>query len=272
MSFSIASMPLWLSFLLVVVIPTTLSVCGALLTRRAFGLDRLQINNEVAGFKFAVVGVIYAVLLGFAVIVMWEKFRDAEGAVDQEASDVVTIARLSEGLGPAAGAAVRQTLIIYAHDAVDDDWPAMARGQISAQPSLALDNLYKAVLSDQPATPHDTAVMTELLTRLDSLTQARRTRLLLATGSVPAVLWGVLFGGAFVTLAFTFFFGVRSVGSQIVMNILLSTLIFMVLYVALEIDHPFSGPTSVGPEALRAALGDHASGDAGSSPRTVTQY
>jgi hypothetical protein len=255
MSVSIGSLPLWLSFALVVVVPTILSVFCAMLTRRVFGLDRLKMNNEVAGFKFAVVGVIYAVLLGFAVIVVWEKFRDAESAVDQEASDVVTIGRLSEGLDSPVRVSVRQALASYTQKAVDDDWPAMARGQISAPVSRALDSLYDAVLSDAPATPRDTAVMSELLTRLDSLTQARRTRLLLATGSVPSVLWTVLYGGAFVTLAFTFFFGVHSLRAQIVMNALLAALIFMALYVAVEIDHPFSGPTSVGPDSLRAALG-----------------
>ena len=263
MSVSIGSLPLWLSFALVVVVPTVLSVGGALLTRRVFGLDRLKINNEVAGFKFAVVGVIYAVLLGFAVIVVWEKFRDAEGAVDQEASDVLTIGRLSQGLDAATRPGVRLALVTYTQLAVDDDWPAMGRGQISAPVGRALDGLYQAVLSDTPSTPRESAVMSELLTRLDSLTQARRTRLLLATGSVPAVLWAVLYGGAFVTLAFTFFFGVQSVGAQIVMNALLSALIFMALYVVVEIDHPFSGPTSVGPESLRATLGGPARGETG---------
>ena len=43
-------------------------------------------NNEIAGFKFATVGVIYAVLLAFSVIVVWEKFNDAQTTVAGEAS------------------------------------------------------------------------------------------------------------------------------------------------------------------------------------------
>jgi hypothetical protein len=31
--------------------------------RRIFGIERLIVNNEIAGFKFAVVGVIYGLLL-----------------------------------------------------------------------------------------------------------------------------------------------------------------------------------------------------------------
>ena len=87
----LSSLPLWASALIVVVIPTIASMGGLLLVRRIFGLERLVTNNEVAGFKFAVVGVTYTVLLGFAVIVVWEKFRDAESAVAQEASSVVSL-------------------------------------------------------------------------------------------------------------------------------------------------------------------------------------
>ena len=39
------------------------SVGLMLLARRKWGIDRLKLNNEVAGFKFSVIGVLYAVLL-----------------------------------------------------------------------------------------------------------------------------------------------------------------------------------------------------------------
>jgi hypothetical protein len=60
---------------LLVVLPTIAAMCGPVLMRRQIGLERLASNNEIAGFKFATVGVTYAVLLTFAVIVVWEKFQ-----------------------------------------------------------------------------------------------------------------------------------------------------------------------------------------------------
>jgi hypothetical protein len=253
-SIFLSSLPLWLSFLLVVVIPAIAFTIGLIVVRKVFSLERLSTNNEVAGFKFAVVGVTYAVLLGFAVIVVWEKFRDAEAAVAQEASAVVALERLSQGMDGDAGPVVRQRLVNYAEVTIASDWPAMAKAQMSAAPSRALNGLYDAVLADAPTTQRGTAIMSEMLYRLDSLTEARRTRLLLSTGVVPGVLWSVLFAGAFVTLTFTFFFGLKSLGTQIIMTGMLATLIFMALYVAIEIDHPFTGPVSVGPEALEYAL------------------
>jgi hypothetical protein len=54
---------------------------GPVVVRRYVTLENLAKNNEVAGFKFAVVGVLYAVLLAFAIIVVWERFSDAENGV-----------------------------------------------------------------------------------------------------------------------------------------------------------------------------------------------
>jgi hypothetical protein len=253
-SLFVSSLPLWISILLVVVVPTIVTMCGPLLARRVLGLERLVTNNEVAGFKFAVVGVTFAVLLGFAVIVVWEKFRDAETTVAQEASAVVAVHRLSEGLSADAGTGIRQHLTDYVQAAIADDWPAMARAKVGRKANQPLDALYAAVLAVNPTTPRESAIMSELLTRIDAITQARRTRFLLATGTVPGVLWAALITGAVADLSFTFFFGLHSVRAQTLMTGLLAVIIFMTLFVAAAIDHPFTGPVSVGPEALRGAL------------------
>ena len=62
-------LPLWLSGMLIVGLPTVLAMFGPIIVRRYVTLETLTKNNEVAGFKFAVVGVLYAVLLAFAIIV-----------------------------------------------------------------------------------------------------------------------------------------------------------------------------------------------------------
>ena len=78
MSHFLSSLPLWLLIALIVVVPTALAMIAQLLIRRWIGVETLTKNNEIAGFKFATVGVIYAVLLAFSVIVVWEKFNDAQ--------------------------------------------------------------------------------------------------------------------------------------------------------------------------------------------------
>ena len=71
------TMPLWLYALLVVGVPTAIAMFGPYFVRRLVPLKTLSTNNEVAGFKFAVVGVLYAVLLAFAVIVAIQQLRSS---------------------------------------------------------------------------------------------------------------------------------------------------------------------------------------------------
>jgi hypothetical protein len=47
----------------------------------------------VAGFTFATIGVLYAVLLAFVVIIVWERFREAERALAAESGHAATIPR-----------------------------------------------------------------------------------------------------------------------------------------------------------------------------------
>ena len=109
--------------------------------------------------------------------------------------------------------------------------------------------MYAAVLAIPAATPREAAVLAELFSQLNSVSEGRRERLILADGIVPNVIWLVLFAGAVVTLSFTLFFGSRNLGAQVLMTGLLAALIFMALFVAVEIDHPFTGPVSVSPQA-----------------------
>src|SRR5215467_9870968 len=106
----LSNQPLWLIGILLIVPTTLIAMAGPLIVRRFVSLDRLRANNEVAGFKFATVGVFYAVLLGFAVIVVWEKFNEAESAVAQEASALATIYRLVKGVEGEPAAALHTAL------------------------------------------------------------------------------------------------------------------------------------------------------------------
>src|SRR5215475_13242598 len=99
----LAGLPLWLSGILVVGLPTVLAMVGPILIRRYVTLEKLSENNEVAGFQFAVVGVLYAVLLAFAIIVVWERLSDAENNVAREAGAAATIYRLSQGINGQPG-------------------------------------------------------------------------------------------------------------------------------------------------------------------------
>jgi hypothetical protein len=259
MLFFLTSQPLWVAAAILVGVPTGLAVVGPFIVRRYVALEKLTTNNEIAGFKFATVGVLYAVLLAFAIILVWQKFSDAEATVAQEAGAAETIYRLSLGVGDVPRKEkLRGALTAYLAVAVADDWPAMDRGLAEGSPSVrqALDELYATLLVPPLPQGGDATLLPEILHQLDLITKARRARLVAAEGTVPGVVWVVLFGGATLTVAFTFFFGTRSLPAQTLMTALLSLLIFFELLTIVMIDRPFSGAVKVEPLALADVLDD----------------
>jgi hypothetical protein len=248
-SYFLSSLPLSLSILLLVVIPTAIAMGAQALVHRWVGVEKLVQNNEIAGFKFATVGVIYAVLLAFTVIVVWEKFSAAENAVDQEAASIAALLRYAEGKEPAA-LALRQSVTAYAKTVIEDEWPAMEKESESPAATRALDAVYDAALALGRAGTRETADMAEVFAQTDNITASRRIRLHLATGLVPPIIWAALFAGALLTVGFTLFFGSENLLAQIAMTGVLSTLVTLGLMVIVSIDHPFTGAVSVHPDPI----------------------
>jgi hypothetical protein len=258
----LSTQPLWASGAIIVGLGTLLSMVGLVLVRQLVDVRNLTSNNELAGHKFATIGVLYAVTLAFAIIVVWEKYSDAELDVVHEAGAAENIYRLSHGVSD-KGAAVRSAVANYLKAAINDDWPAMDRGATGAEEIVgaegaakeALDAVYSTLVSSSGQA--DSAVFSEMLRQVDLVAQSRRARLIASEGAVPNLLWLVLLGGAVITIGYTFFFGTESLRAQALMTALLAIMIFFELLVVVGIDRPFSGAVKVGPNALAAVLAEY---------------
>jgi Protein of unknown function (DUF4239) len=251
----LSDLSLWQAALLIVVVPTALVMLITFAVRRTVGLNRLEHNNEVAGFKYAVLGVMYAVLLGFAVIVVWENFHDGSAAVIAEASSLSSVFRLSNGVGPGTAGVIQGAALRYGEVLVNEEGPVMAKGGfVSSDATNALSALYAAVLTAKPATLEQSDTYQSLLDALNTLSDSRRDRLELAGSTVPDVVWIALFGGAILNVTFTFFFGTRHIWVQMMMSGMVTAVIFMGLLAIIMIDHPFSGSVRVSLEPIDYVL------------------
>jgi hypothetical protein len=244
----LCSLPFALGAFFVVLLPSAVAMLGPVVVRKRFSLSLLAKNNEIAGYKFATVGVIYAVILAFAIISVWEKFSEAEVFVLQEAGSSATLYRIAAAEGGDA-AATRSALDAYLGAVIEDEWPQMAKGSESREAAKALDRLYAAALRLAEGKPP--AVGVEVMRELGSITQARRSRLHLSLGIVSPALWTMLAWGALMTIGLTYFFGLENLRAQVAMTGALSTIVFLGLFVIVSYDHPFTGDISIEPHPLR---------------------
>src|ERR687897_1717754 len=119
------------------VVDGVLVVCGACLAavgglvvvQRLVPATIRKENNDVAGFIYAVMGVIYAVLLALVVIAVWEELGRARVTVEAEANALAEIFWLAHQLPQPEGRELQELCRSYAEEVVEEEWPLMEQGR-----------------------------------------------------------------------------------------------------------------------------------------------
>ena len=70
------------AFIMIIAAAVLLALLGLALVRRVVPRDRLARHIDVAGYVYAVIGVIYAVILAQVVIAAWQEYQDARAMAD----------------------------------------------------------------------------------------------------------------------------------------------------------------------------------------------
>src|SRR5215210_9018303 len=113
---------------LVVIGACLVAVVGLELVQRLVPAEKRQEHNDVAGFLYAVVGVVYAVLLALLVIAVWEQYQKANETVESEANGVAEVAWLAHRLPEPERHVLQEDARSYAQEVVDQEWPRMEQG------------------------------------------------------------------------------------------------------------------------------------------------
>jgi hypothetical protein len=230
---------------------TFVAVAGALLVRRWVTVEVLERHNEVAGFIYAVIGVLYAVLLGFTAIIVWERFDQAQVVVEKEANELGDLFRDAQTFPDDVRKELETKLRSYAQLVVEKEWPAMAERKASPEAWDACNQLWQTYYRFRPQNEYDRIWYTQSLTSLNQLGEQRRLRLLSSqSGGIPRVMWAVLIGAGTITIGFSFLFGTKNAVAQILMTAGLAMTIALVLLSILALEQPFAGITRIGPNAF----------------------
>ena len=155
-------------------------------------LTEQQQNTVLGPFSFMIT--LYAFLLGFTVVNLWQTFDQADRTTAKEAETAGVLYLLTDSFPDSQSA--RQTLIHYVESVAQDEWPAMAGGNISPKTEALYIEVCKEVRGLVPTSAREQAIYAELLNQLGNLVDYRRDRILLIDGSLPSIMWwSLLFGG-----------------------------------------------------------------------------
>src|ERR671916_460307 len=239
------------------------AVGGLALVQRLVPNAARQEHNDVAGFIYAVLGVIYAVLLALVVIAVWEDFGRARETVESEANATAEIFWLAHRLPDPERGRLQELSRSYAEEVVGREWPLMEEGsevpleqEEGAAPNgwTLIDDIRATLQGFEPRTPAEEALYAEGLDQVEELASARRMRLVEAEEGLPAVLWVVLVFAGVAAVGFTYLFGLESTLAHMLMVGALAAVIGLVLFTVGAMEHPFSGGASIGTGAFELVL------------------
>jgi hypothetical protein len=248
-----AILPLWLLAVLLIGGGTVVGAAGLYLVRWRFKSPPFE-GNDVAGFIYTNLGVVYAVLLAFIVIIVWQGFTDAERNAAEESAIIIALYRDTAIYPEPRRDLLRQKLRAYTAAVAEDEWQTMSNGQASLKARAALGELWQAYLGERPNTLADSVLYTEASRRLNDMSTKRTARILSSSSGLSPILWLMLGAGGVVMVGSTYLFATRSLVMHAIMAGLLSGLVGASLLVIVALDHPFTGDVRVSSESFDHAL------------------
>lgn len=239
---------------IVVTASVVLAIAGFALVQRFVPFELRQQHNDVAGFIYAVLGVIYAVLLAFVVIVVWQQYEDAKAVDRAEANALADVHALAGGLAEPGRGQVQGLARAYAEVVAREEWPLLARGEDSERAWELANRLQATAVALQPNTPAEQEVYSRLLAQVSELLLQRHLRLLHSEDQAPPLLIWLLVGGGVVTVSFSYLFGLRDSLVHCLMVAALTLVVAASLFLVLVLDFPYSGDYRLEPENLTLVL------------------
>jgi hypothetical protein len=230
---------------LVALVVAVIVVLHAVVQRR-LRTEILQRHNDVTGYVFSAVGILYAVLLGFVVVVVWQKYDTTTDNVQDEANAAADLYHVADGLPAATRGAVRGDLRQYARLLINVEWPVMANnGDVADTGAKILDDASYRIDLVEPANTRASNAQQASMGDVARIMDARRQRLIHSAPAVPSLLWFALIAGALAMVAFCFTFGVENRPAQLLMTAILVGLIGILFVVIYEFAGPFSGSVTI---------------------------
>lgn len=239
------SLPWSLGAFIMVVILVLITMGGIVLIRKTTNPKTLKAHHDVAAVVFANIGVLYAVLLGFTVVNVQTRFDKIKETAHQEASYLAELYRDSAVFPPENKEQIRNALRKYGESVLTDEWEIMNQKRYAFIVNQNLHKLWESYYAIEPKSNREIAWYSQSIDKLNSLMDARLTRILGSKESLGGEMWSLLIIGGMVLIGFIGFFGLESMTTHLMMASILASLTAFLLFLIYSLDTPFSGNLTV---------------------------
>ena len=243
--------PIWIIGILFVAAFITATWIGIFISRATVHswFHRERRANEMVGLALSSYFVLYGILLGLLAVATYQNYSTVDDIVDKEASSLSALYRdLSAYPQPIRGR-LQDALREYTRYTIGDGWDQQRRGVVPREGSKLITAVLQELLSFKPTTEREKIIHAETLRQYNTKVELGRARLSNVTAGLPAVLWWVVAFGALMNIVLIWMQDME-IHVHLILGAVLASILGAVIFLIAELDHPFRGEVSIGPESI----------------------
>ena len=225
--------------------------------------QNLRFSPEIAPWEtfFSVFGVIYAILVGFLVVKVLDRFTALSQALEGEVNSVQDVRDLLvyfEGPQDEAKRELLQQLSDYTRSVAEVEWKVMSRQRpterMDSETTNDLMEMMRAANLLRVDDPSDEMALSCIISKLTDVTSYRTARISLAQERLPRRLKGLLW---FMSMVLVSGFVVMQMAAPLLHLAMVGAIAIashLVLTVIFDLDHPLRGTWNVSKAPLEDAI------------------
>ena len=239
------ALPAWLLLGLMIVMFASFAVGGQFALHRSLPHVQFVEHNEVAGFIIAVAGTLYAVVLGFITVVVWQQYDGTRERVAAETSAAGNAWHMSVGLPPEVRHRIRSDVLQYAQVMERHEWPLMRHGSFSPQGDNLIMDAVQAGGTFAVRDSSSSNAQNLTMVQLGALHDARARRLAGNAHGLSGFEWTILIVGALTVIAVCWLFGMENPTVHLVLTGSVAVVIALMFTMLIAMQYPFRGQMAI---------------------------
>jgi hypothetical protein len=238
-------MPDWALFVVIVGGVLIVALAGLFVSRRYLAHWRSTADGPVVAAVATMVMTLFALVLAFAVVTLYDQYNGASESVTGEATDLAQIVRDSDTFPPAARDKIDNAVKAYIIEVRGTEFGLMHNGKEDDVASDRLQGIFSAFENYNPQTNAQVGFYNSAVAQLNDAVTQRRARLEAVDAALPSAFAALLFLSALVSILTTFFLSTENSTLEVVLVASVAVIVGAGLLTALLLQYPFSGSVAV---------------------------
>jgi hypothetical protein len=206
-------------------------------------------TNEMVGLALSNYFVLFGLLIGLLAVATYQNYASVADIVDKEASSMSALYREFSAYPQPMRGRLQGALREYARYTIDEGWKEQARGIVPKGEPKRSTLIAETLLAFKPSEDSEKIIHAEALRESAHRITLSRARMSNVGLGLPAVLWWVVAFCALMNIVLIWIQDME-IHAHLILGAILASVLGAVIFLIAELDNPFRGEVSIGPESI----------------------